>query len=49
MNILSLFKGSQKKKDCCDIQIIEIEEEKTNCCDGNSNEQCCTDENNKNN
>lgn len=45
MNISFIFKGSQNKKDCCDIQIIEVNEEENNCCENNK-ETCCSDNEN---
>lgn len=39
MNLLSIFKGKAKKKDCCQIEIIEIKEEDSSCCSSQSNEE----------
>ncbi|MBO2537230.1 hypothetical protein [Rummeliibacillus suwonensis] len=55
MNLLSIFKGNQnkKEKDCCQIEIIEIKDAENNCCSGNQQEtknivnNCCSNNNKK--
>ncbi|EOR25252.1 MULTISPECIES: hypothetical protein [Bacillaceae] len=32
MGLMSIFKGNKKEKDCCNIEIVEVINENTNCC-----------------
>ncbi|WP_255249759.1 MULTISPECIES: hypothetical protein [Bacillus] len=38
INLVKLFETN--KKDCCDIQIIEVEE--SDCCENEQDEKCCS-------
>lgn len=39
MGLLSIFKGNKKEKDCCNIEIVELKEEKTTCCSSSDTAQ----------
>ncbi|WP_276319760.1 hypothetical protein [Priestia megaterium] len=39
MGLLSIFKGNKKEKDCCNIEIVEIKEEKSTCCTNEANKE----------
>ncbi|WP_268585938.1 hypothetical protein [Priestia endophytica] len=38
MGLLSIFKGNKKVKDCCQVEIVEVKEEKNSCCSSENNE-----------
>lgn len=46
MNLLSIFKGNQNKKEknCCQIEIIEVKDTENNCC--SSKQETKTKDNN---
>jgi hypothetical protein len=42
MGLLSILKGTKRKKDCCNIEIIEIKDEqseKESCCSKNTEKE----------
>jgi hypothetical protein len=39
MGLLSIFKGNKKEKDCCNIEIVEMTEEKNTCCSSSDADQ----------
>ncbi|UII56287.1 hypothetical protein LS684_02010 [Cytobacillus spongiae] len=37
----------KKDKECCEIKIEEVTEEKDDCCGGNEKEDCCEEQQKK--